>query len=604
MAGNTALAQPVFDDLILHISPDKFYFESLTVAQVVLVIDRITYEVSLQTNNGQIPTIASKKPIAGILGIISLISGPYLIVVTRKQRLGTVAGNGEVWRVVETEIISYARSEHHLTQTQAEANRRYQDMLKQVLSTPYFYFSYTFDLSHSRQRIDALKTNEFLSKSLVDRVEERFVWNWNLLEPLRKDPNLHRYCLPVIHGFVSINQVVIAGSKLTWAIISRRSTQRCGTRLFVRGGDENGWVANYVETEQMVEFNGTLSSFVQTRGSIPLLWHQRPDLRYKPPPTLELRHGVTHRDCFTRHFDEQKKHYGQQVIINLIDQKGAEGRLEQQLKAICNLVKDPNVFYEPFDFHHECRKMRWDRLSILMDRLGQYQEQFSYFLMSREGSVLAKQSGVFRTNCIDCLDRTNVVQSMLARNNLQAVLIRLGVLQEQAKIEHQVQFENLFKNVWADHADMISIQYSGTGALKTDFTRTGKRTKLGALEDGRRSALRYFKNNFADGFRQDSLDLFVGNYTVSPTEGVTHESPLGLQTRTDQRYIAYPVALALSLAMFTLSLIVPAELSTEILLGLLFWAAMIFVTGRTVLKNGPDYVDQPHLVHVPPRTPH
>ena len=95
------------------------------------------------------------------------------------------------------------------------------------------------------------------------------------------------------------------------------------------------------------------------------------------------------------------------------------------------------------------------------------------------------------------------------------------------------------------------------------------------MEDGRRSALRYFKNNFADGFRQDSLDLFVGNYTVSPTEGVTHESPLGLQMRTDQRYLAYPVALALSLAMFTLSLIVPAELSTEILLGLLFWAGKI-----------------------------
>lgn len=41
-----------------------------------------------------------------------------------------------------------------------------------------------------------------------------------------------------------------------------------------------------------------------------------------------------------------------------------------------------------------------------------------------------------------------------------------------------------------------------SGALKTDFTRTGQRTKLGALEDGRRSAIRYFKNNFADGFRQ------------------------------------------------------------------------------------------------------
>merc|ERR1712025_765811 len=226
------------------------------------------------------------------------------------------------------------------------------------------------------------------------------------------------------------------------------------------------------------------------------------------------------------HFEVQKQKYGQQVIINLIDQKGAEGRLETQLKAVCNQVSDADVFYEAFDFHKECSKMRYDKLQILMDRLAQYQEQFSYFVLSREGSVLGRQSGVFRTNCIDCLDRTNVVQSMLARINLQGVLVRLGVLQDHMKVSQQTQFEGLFKNVWADHADMISIQYTGTGALKTDFTRTGKRTKLGLLEDGRRSLIRYYKNNFADGFRQDSLDLFVGNHCVSPTEGVTQESPL------------------------------------------------------------------------------
>ena len=65
--------------------------------------------------------------------------------------------------------------------------------------------------------------------------------------------------------------------------------------------------------------------------------------------------------------------------------------LERQLKNVVLMTKDPNIFYEPFDFHSECRKMRWDRLSILMDRLSQYQEQFSYFLVSGEGSVLAKQ---------------------------------------------------------------------------------------------------------------------------------------------------------------------------------------------------------------------
>lgn len=48
----------------------------------------------------------------------------------------------------------------------------------------------------------------------------------------------------------------------------------------------------------------------------------------------------------------------------------------------------------------------------------------------------------------------------------------------------------------------MSTQYSGTGALKTDFTRTGKRTKLGALRDGLNSLTRYYKNNFTDGYRQ------------------------------------------------------------------------------------------------------
>ena len=28
---------------------------------------------------------------------------------------------------------------------------------------------------------------------------------------------------------------------------------------------------------------------------------------------------------------------------------------------------------------------------------------------------------------------------------------------------------------------------------------------------------------------------------------------------------------------------------------------MIFVTGGNILKNGPDYVDQPHLVQIPQR---
>lgn len=79
---------------------------------------------------------------------------------------------------------------------------------------------------------------------------------------------------------------------------------------------------------------------------------------------------------------------------------------------------------------------------------------------------------------------------------------KLGILRAGQRVEDQLYFESLFKSVWADHADVISIQYSGTGALKTDYTRTGKRTKWGLVRDGINSLTRFYKNNFADGFRQ------------------------------------------------------------------------------------------------------
>lgn len=42
----------------------------------------------------------------------------------------------------------------------------------------------------------------------------------------------------------------------------------------------------------------------------------------------------------------------------------------------------------------------------------------SYFL-SQDSLLKLQQSGVFRTNCVDSLDRTNVVQSMLAAEVLR-----------------------------------------------------------------------------------------------------------------------------------------------------------------------------------------
>ena len=83
----------------------------------------------------------------------------------------------------------------------------------------------------------------------------------------------------------------------------------------------------------------------------------------------------------------------------------------------------------------------------------------------------SQQSGVFRTNCMDCLDRTNVVQSLLANENLNLVLRDFGLLRDHSTTHAFPDFQRLFRHVWADHANLLALQYAGSGALKTDFTR-------------------------------------------------------------------------------------------------------------------------------------
>ena len=56
----------------------------------------------------------------------------------------------------------------------------------------------------------------------------------------------------------------------------------------------------------------------------------------------------------------------------------------------------------------------------------------------------------------------------------------------------------------------------------TVFARTGKRTIRGLLQDGYNSAIRYFMNNFYDGFRQ--VHSFGSLNTLKQITNTCHKS--------------------------------------------------------------------------------
>lgn len=89
---------------------------------------------------------------------------------------------------------------------------------------------------------------------------------------------------------------------------------------------------------------------------------------------------------------------------------------------------------------------------------------------------------------MDCLDRTNVVETALGKAVLESQLVKLGLAPPYSHLPAEL--KTIFMTLYANNGDIISRQYAGTNALKGDYTRTGERKISGMVKDGMNSANR------------------------------------------------------------------------------------------------------------------
>jgi len=110
--------------------------------------------------------------------------------------------------------------------------------------------------------------------------------------------------------------------------------------------------------------------------------------------------------------------------------------------------------------------------------------------------------------------------------------------------------------------------------------------------DGKNSAIRYYKNNFCDGYRQDSIDLFLGNYTWAAENRSPFQDTIQMKVRV------IPIILIVSFSMAIIGILLPPSDSfLDQLMFIVFWLMMMLGSLVYVLRNGPVYVNQPLLVH-------
>ncbi|XP_045150372.1 synaptojanin-2 isoform X3 [Echinops telfairi] len=241
-----------------------------------------------------------------------------------------------------------------------------------------------------------------------------------------------------------------------------------------------------------------VSSFVQIRGSVPLFWEQ-PGLQVGSHH-LRLNRGLeANAPAFDRHMVLLKEQYGKQVVVNLLGSRGGEDVLNRAFKkllwASCHGADTPMI---NFDLRQFAKGGKLGRLEhLLRPQLKLHWEEFEVFARGENVSPCF-QKGTLRTNCLDCLDRTNTVQCFIALEVLHLQLESLG-LHSKPIVDR---FVEAFKAMWSLNGHGLSRVFTGSRALE------GK-AKVGKLKDGARSMSRTIQSNFLEGVKQEAVKLLL-----------------------------------------------------------------------------------------------
>lgn len=508
----------------------------------------------------------------GTLGLITLNNDVFICMVTGSIEVANVRPGETVQKIYSVEFFCLNRSDYDHThgdlnnpypgqsfqsddadygggfdQADSTAEHPFQ-ALKKLLSGGNFYYSVDFDLTRRLQ--DRVDGGEAVDISSLD---EGLLWNSYMIGPLlqfrsrltnheREALDHSRMLTSTIRGFVKTLQVPPSSAPLrkkasnypsTLTVISRLSSRRAGTRFNSRGIDDDGNVANFVETETVFwSPTGVCFSYTQIRGSIPVFWESTSSLIPGQQKIQITRSPEATQPAFDKHFEQLERTYGAVHIVNLLSaEKPGEVQLTDRYRYHTSKsplmhvsddkeVSDHHLLRETeFDFHERTRGAGgYEGAQTIKPHIESSAEAFVYFMTEeveeqdnssgkpqnvRRPMVIMQQNGVFRVNCLDCLDRTNLVQTIISQMALQLFLSHRS---EAASSDFWMRHSSL----WADNGDTLSKIYAGTGALKSSFTRHGKMSLSGAIADARKSATRLYVNNFADKGRQNTIDLLLG----------------------------------------------------------------------------------------------
>lgn len=492
--------------------------------------DSKTLNYEIQNEIVRISTDTFDSPLKGsclfncILGILDGEDGKFLLLCTERELIGTL-DDSQYYKITKVDSIPIECYSNYISGYDSL------DGVKKLIESLNFY--YTFG-----------------------KVEEHFLWNKEILGRFhqniskskkfnQKNPEIYKLKNPIqprcgipasdsasrnpfaskfsvsatapqnavgnmFCGYFETQRITENGTVNSLMILSKISVKKIGTRMLSRGVDEQGKVSFFVETSFTVVNPTTKTQFIILRGSVPLFWASYDALK---PQKITLENDYeSNQKAFKLHFQNLQKGYGKICVVDLLGKRKYEHALSKFYGELCEKESIDYVHFDLNSHTSSFNDMKYKFQETLSNKTNgtiETHQSASVETEESQGNMWEDNSAetetpqkqeipplrefkrVFRVNCMDCLDRTNIAQYLLFT------------------LTHDYNFKAI-KSMWANNGNALSRMYTGSNALKSEFSSKGKISVLGMMNDLVISANRMINNKFTDKEKQQAIDLLLG----------------------------------------------------------------------------------------------
>ena len=469
-----------------------------------------------------------------LIGLVNIGPIVFIPIITEFTTVGRILNSHYIKLIKEVDFISFELP-FHSPLTPQESRRI--SRIKDFPLSGYHLWCDTYDLT------TPLSSN---------KTDFSFKWNKFWTESFESIGQADS-CISLLQGCVTCKIINLNSEPFRFTLISLRQNSHGGTRYYSRGLNNDGYAANEVRSELIIESNsGKVISHEWRRGTVPILWK---NIFGKNIPTVSIKIEENYEILTPIYFSKLLHYYNSINIINLMHNE--EGHQEKELcdsykKSILNL---DFINYNELDWHKSVKEKGISNvINILYNLIPEIEFNLSnpskLFNIqnepnkkdfeaggrnSRSGSQVnlpflflnerdLKETGqnfeniqkkLLRINCMDSLDRTNVACFYYASYIIIKFLIEEKILPEeqinyQSIINLPIEIKIFLADSFVSSGDTISFLYTNTQACMTNVFTDIAGLEPRSISDSTIAIQRRYHNLINDKKRQKAIDLFSG----------------------------------------------------------------------------------------------